>query len=161
AIEAAAKSGLTEPGLSETGTARTAAETTAVESASEQITENVIHVHIAAIAGVEMELPVTVSGILSVSISSGAAALAAGGMTKLVVYYLLFFICQDIVGFRDLLESLFRPGIVGICIRVIFLCQLPVCPLNLSGACIPAHSKNIIIISLCCHIHHLPYTNKT
>ena len=99
AIKTAAKSGLMETRLSETGTARTTAETSAMECASEQITEKIIHIYIAAIARMEVELPVTVSGILSVSIPSGAAAFAESGMTEPVIQLLLFFIAQNIVRF--------------------------------------------------------------
>ena len=79
-----------------------------------------------------------------------------GCVSELVIELSLLLITEHIVSLCDLLELLLRTGISGIGIRMILLRQLPVCFFDCIFISVLFDAKHFIIISLCCHIYHLP-----
>ena len=77
-------------------------------------------------------------------------------MSEPVIELSLLLITEHIVGLSDLLKFLLRTGISGVGIRMILLRQLPVCFFDCIFISVLFDAKHFIIISLCCHICHLP-----
>ena len=138
------------------------AEAAVLKGPAEQIAEKIIHVHI-AIAGVKMKLLVSVPIVPAVAVTIAAGAKTSGTalresrMPELVVHFPFFLITEDIVSLRNFFKPFLRMPVIGIRIRVIFLCQLTIRLLNLGGAGILCNAKHFIIISFCCHFITFPY----
>ena len=101
-----------------------------------------------------------VAGIIG---ASGVAACPRSGsgpvkgrMPKLVIQLLLFRVAEHRVGLCYLFKLLFCLWISRICIRVIFLCKLPVRFLYRILIRVSVNAKHFIVVSLCFHLYHLP-----
>ena len=79
---------------------------------------------------------------------AGSCRLIKRCMPELVIHLSLLFIAKDIICLCYFFKFLLCLRIPRICIRVIFLCKLSVCFLDLRFICISADAQHIIIISL-------------
>ena len=79
---------------------------------------------------------------------TGSCGLVKCRMAELIVQFSLLFISQDVIRLGHFFEFLLCLRIARICIRVIFLGELPVCFLDLGFIRISADDQPLIIRSL-------------
>ena len=140
-----------------------AAESSAVEHITENIPENIIHISgtvmVFSIRSAISKATAVVSPTSGFSERISSRRIAHTSVesrhAEPVIQLSFFFITQDIIGFCDLLKPLLCLFVAGVCIRMVFFCQLAVCALDLLFICTLCHAKTFIIIPLCHTLHLL------